>query len=131
VVGEALVANTKVDFMKLEEVITKARCEVFVLEDEAKVIQRQLENMKKMSGNSFWLKPIIHPNGQGGNDNLMYIVEKPCGFFFQGFHCNDVAITSCKHTYHPFCLGELLRENNNCSLCEQVLHLDWMQGWGF
>ncbi len=59
----------------------------------------------------------------------MYIAIKPCGFCFQGFHCNDVAIT-CKHSYHPFCLGELLRDNNNCSICRQVLHLDWMQSWG-
>ncbi len=50
VVGEALVVHIEVDFMKLEDVITKARCEVLVLEDEEKVVQRQLENMKKMSG---------------------------------------------------------------------------------
>jgi hypothetical protein len=80
--------------------------------------------MKKMSGSSFWPKPIIHPSGQGGNDNPMYIVIKPYGFCFRVFHCKDVAITSCKHTYYPFYLGELLRENNNCSVCGQVLHLD-------
>jgi hypothetical protein len=39
-VGEALVVDTKVDFMKLEKVITKARHEVIVLKDEAKDIQR-------------------------------------------------------------------------------------------
>jgi hypothetical protein len=50
VVGEALVVDIEVDFMKLEEVITRARCEVLVLEDEEKVVQRQLENMEKMSG---------------------------------------------------------------------------------
>jgi hypothetical protein len=50
VVGEALVVDIDFDFMKLEEVITKARCEVLVLEDEEKVVQKQLENMKKMSG---------------------------------------------------------------------------------
>ncbi len=63
-VGEALVANTKVDFMMLEEVVTKARRGFLVLEDEAKVIQRQLQNMKKMSGNSFGPKPIITPMGK-------------------------------------------------------------------
>jgi hypothetical protein len=61
----------------------------------------------------------------------MYIDIKPYGFFFRVFHCNDVAITCCKHTYDPFYLGEFLRENNNCSICEQILHLDWMQSWGF
>ncbi len=61
----------------------------------------------------------------------MYIVIKPYGFCFRVFHYNDVAIISCKHTYYPFYLGELLRENNNCSVWGQVLHLDWMQSWGF
>ncbi len=60
----------------------------------------------------------------------MYIAIKPYGFCFRVFHCNDVAITSYKHTYYPFYLGELVKENNNCSICEQVLHLDWMQSWG-
>jgi hypothetical protein len=50
VVGEALVVDTEVDYIKLEEVIAKARLEVLVLEDEEKAIQRQLKNMKKMSG---------------------------------------------------------------------------------
>jgi hypothetical protein len=39
-VGEALVVDTEVDFMKPEKVIAKARCEVMVLKDEAKTIQR-------------------------------------------------------------------------------------------
>jgi hypothetical protein len=33
---------------------------------------------------------------------------KVCGFCAQGFHCLDVVITSCKHTFHPFCLIEVL-----------------------
>jgi hypothetical protein len=50
VVAEALVVEIKVDFIKLEEVIAKARHEVLVVEDEEKVVQTQLENMKKMGG---------------------------------------------------------------------------------
>ncbi len=52
-VGEALVVHTEVDFMKLNEIIAEARWEVLVLEDEERAIQRQLENMKKVSDNSF------------------------------------------------------------------------------
>lgn len=69
VVGEALVVDIEIDFMKLGKVIAKVRCEVIVLKDETKAIQIQQENMKKMSGSSFWPKPIIHPSGQGDNDN--------------------------------------------------------------
>jgi len=52
-VGEALIVHTEVDFMKLNEIIAKARWEVLVLEDEERAIQRQLENMKKVNDNSF------------------------------------------------------------------------------
>jgi hypothetical protein len=39
-VGEALVVDTKIDFMKPKKVIAKARREVMVLKDEAKAIRR-------------------------------------------------------------------------------------------
>jgi hypothetical protein len=39
-VGEALVVDIEIDFMKLEKVIAKARREVMVLKYEAKAIQR-------------------------------------------------------------------------------------------
>jgi hypothetical protein len=45
--------------------------------------------------------------------------------------CYDIAITSCKHTYHPFCLIEVLRDNNKCLICDELSHLDWWTNWGF
>jgi hypothetical protein len=42
-----------------------------------------------------------------------------------------MVVTSCKHMYHPFCLGELLRSNNKCFLCGKKIHLNWMRSWGF
>ncbi len=39
VVGEALVVDIEIDFMKLGKVIAKVRCEVIVLKDETKAIQ--------------------------------------------------------------------------------------------
>jgi hypothetical protein len=40
---------------------------------------------------------------------------------------DPIAITSCKHTFHPFCLGELFRFNNKCCVCAQLLHPKWWQ----
>ncbi len=34
-------------------------------------------------------------------------------------------MTSCKHTYHPFCLGEILKLQNKCLIYDQLLHLDF------
>jgi hypothetical protein len=60
-----------------------------------------------------------------------YILVKPYGFCNRGYHCHDIVVASCKHTFHPFCLGELLRVNNKCFVCAQVFHLDWWHSWGF
>jgi hypothetical protein len=40
-------------------------------------------------------------------------------------------MTSCKHTYHPFCLGEMLRNENKCMVCGEVLHLKWWTTFKF
>jgi hypothetical protein len=51
-----------------------------LLEVEEKVVERQLEAMRKMEGNSFWPKPILHPSVEENFDRLVYIQIKPCGF---------------------------------------------------
>jgi hypothetical protein len=43
----------------------------------------------------------------------------------------DVAITSCKHTFHPFYLGATLKESNKCYVCNVKLHFNWWTSWGF
>ncbi len=53
--------DTKVDYLKIEDVIADAKHEVLVLQVEKKTIYRQLEEMKNKSGTTFWPKPIIHP----------------------------------------------------------------------
>jgi hypothetical protein len=72
-VGETLVINKEVDFLKLEEAIVEAKHEIIVLEEEEKSIHKQLESMKKVSGFSFWPKPIGHPSVHEISENSMYI----------------------------------------------------------
>jgi hypothetical protein len=132
VVGEALVAYNKVDFLKIENVIVDAKHEIIVLEEEEKSIHKKLESMKKVSGLSFWPKPIVHPSVHETSENPMYIIWlNIVDFCFWGIHCGDVAINFCKHTSHPFVLGELLRDNNICFICEQILPPNWMHSSGF
>ncbi len=57
--------------------------------------------------------PIVHlekPTHDGGKN---VIVIKPCGYYNQNYHCVDIAITSYKHTFHPFCLRAMLWNSNN------------------
>jgi hypothetical protein len=41
-----------------------------------------------------------------------------------------VAIASCKHTYHPFCLAQLCKKDNICRVCKEVFHLKQWASWG-
>jgi hypothetical protein len=43
------------------------------LEVEEKVVERELEAMRKMAGNSFWPKPILDPSVEEIFDRLVYI----------------------------------------------------------
>jgi len=124
--GDALLANTELNSLRLDDAIAKVKKKKLVLENDEKTTQRQFESMKKMNGNSFWPKPIIHPNAHVNFHSPTFSAIKRCGFCFQGFHCNDIIVTSCKYMYHPFCLGELVRVTNKCSISEQYFHPNWM-----
>ncbi len=117
--------------LKIENLIIAAKQEIQLLEVEEKAIDRQFEAMKKMGHNSFWPKPILHPNVEENSDRLIYIQIKPCEFCARGFHCNDIVVTSCRHTSHLFYLSKMLRDNNSCSICGQMLHLDQWHSFGF
>jgi len=100
--GEVTFVDTKVDYLKMEDVIANAKREVLMLQVEEKTIYRQLEEMKYKSGTSFWPKPIVHP--MLNNKFETYILVNPCGFCNRRYYCHDIAIPSCKNTFHPFCL---------------------------
>jgi hypothetical protein len=60
---------------------------------------------------SFWPKPILHPN-KPINDGTSMIIIKACGLCGQWYHCGDIVVTCCFHTFHPTCLSEHLKTNN-------------------
>ncbi len=80
---------------------------------------------------AFKPKPILHFEDALEDSGRTFVIVKPCGFCNHGFHCMDVAITFCKHTFHPFCHGVMLKESNKCCVCNVKLHLDWWTSWGF
>jgi hypothetical protein len=66
------------------------------------------------------------------SDPNFIIVLKPCGFCKNWYKFYDVTLTSCKHTYHPFYLGEMLKDDNKCFMvCDEMLHLGWCNSFGF
>jgi hypothetical protein len=59
-----------------------------------------------------------------------YVLVQGCGFCKRGFISYDAAIASYKHTYHPFCLAQLSKEDNKCHVCKEVFHPKWWASWG-
>jgi hypothetical protein len=49
------------------------------------------------------------------------------------FHCNDIAVTSCGHCYHPFCLISHSSKSNSCiaNFCDKEFDAQWRLSWGF
>jgi hypothetical protein len=76
-------------------------------------------------------KPILHSKETTKENGRAFIIVKPCGFCNERFHCMDVVITSCIHTFHPFFLGSMLKDSNKCYVCNVRFHLKWWASWGF
>ncbi len=99
---------------------------------EENIVHSQLHGMKERTGMSFWPTPIMHPTKLPTNDieARAFIIIKPCGYCNQCFHCHDIAIISCKHVFHPFCLDAMLKDSNKCYMCKQKFHPNWLSSWG-
>jgi hypothetical protein len=98
---------------------------------EIESIQLQCDKMKRRVGISFNLNPIMHYEEDVEESENAFVIAKPYGFCNYGFHCMDDVITSCKHTFHPFCLGAMLKYLNKCCVCNVTFHPDWWTSWGF
>lgn len=87
--------------------------------------------MRNVGGVFFWPNPILHLAPHFASNCIGFITIQSCGFCNRSYHCHDIVVTSCKHTFHPFCLREFLKGTNKCIICGQTLHLDWCNSWGF
>lgn len=127
--GAILLDQAQNDSLELETEVGKAKEEVAGIKKEETVVTMQLQHMKDGSGMSFWPKPIIHPERPSADETTV-IILRPCGFCNGSFHCYDIVVTSCKHTFHPFCLGAMLADSQKCCVCDTSLHPDWWRSFG-
>jgi hypothetical protein len=74
---------------------------------------------------------MLHPFFLVETNSTPFIVLKACGFCKVGYNYYDISITSYNHTYHPFCLGEMLKIGNKCLVCGELLHFKWWTSFGF
>ena len=74
--------------------------------------------------------PIQRPKDSDKN-TLVYVENCPlCG---EGFHCNDIVVSSCGHTYHPFCMNNHSSKSNRCiaEFCDEDFDPNWCLSFGF
>jgi hypothetical protein len=115
---------------KLNDVVVEAREELGRLDTEVAAVARQIEDMKSIGRITFCPKPLLHLPSSDILDSDSYLHVRQRGWCRRGYHCFDIAVTSCKHMFHPFCLAEAFRESSTCAICGTVLHPDWWLSWG-
>lgn len=117
--GEVIFQDAKVESSKVDNAITYAKALDSCLELEVKIVNVQLQEMQMLGGVSFWPIPILH---LCMSISIKLISLNPCGYCNKGYQCHDIAITSCKHTFHPFYLAQLFKSSNRCLVCNSILH---------
>ena len=93
------------------------------------LIEQYLIRLKGDLVDSFSPTPIERPK-DCKKHSLVYIEDCPlCG---QGFHCNDIIVASCGHTYHPFCMNIHSSKSNKCivEFCNEDFDLKWRLSFG-
>lgn len=129
--GESLHLEVQNDIEVLTHEMEGVMDDITHLVGECDEIELQVDSMRKGSGMSFWPIPQIHSEQSFIDVGRNVVVIKPCGYCNKGFPNMDVAVTPCKHTFHPFCLGVMLKTSNKCLVCKEYFHPDWWNSWGF
>ena len=94
------------------------------------VIGHYLARLKTGVVDTFSPSPIQRPQ-DFEKYPIVYVENCPvCG---EGFHCNDVVVSSCGHTYHPFCMTSHSMKSNKCiaDFCEEHFDPIWRLSFGF
>lgn len=140
--------NSKHALLKLEEIesqcarlaesldaCTKRYNSVFrsqtCMEQFQHLVVNYLGLLKYGTVQKFSPSPIERPKEFHRESNIVYVENCPvCG---EDFHCNDIAVTSCGHCYHPFCLISHSSKSNLCiaQFCDKEFDADWRLSWGF
>ena len=94
------------------------------------LVGQYLVRLKTGLLDSFSPTPIQRPKDSDKN-TLVYVENCPlCG---EGFHCNDIVVSSCGHTYHPFCMSSHSSKFNRyiAEFCDEDFDPNWRLSFGF
>jgi hypothetical protein len=122
------VLEVQSDLEVLDQNLNGLMEEIKQLLHEQDNVEQQLDCMRKGRGLRLW--PIPHVNDPDFTRSIPVVI-KPCGYCNMEFQNFDVALTSCKHAFHPFCLCVMMKAGSTCFICREPLHPNWWSSWGF
>jgi hypothetical protein len=117
--GEVLFKEVEEEFEIIGLKLQRVTHEVKELVKEEETIHSQIDAMKKGGCMSFWSSPIMHLARPTNDGTRNCFIMKTCGHCHGWFYCADIAISSCKHNFHLFCLSAMLQNSNKCFVCKQ------------
>ena len=129
--GESMHLEAQNDIEVLTQEMDGVMEDIKHLMSECDEIEVQVAAMRKGRGMSFWPIPQVHIENSFLEVGRNVIVIKPCGYCTKGFPNMDIAVTPCRHTFHPFCLGVMLKTSNKCLVCKEYFHPNCWNSWGF
>jgi hypothetical protein len=125
--GEATYNEAWLKQIKLQHDVSIVDLELTNLEWEELTISTQLLHIQNGGGCPFSFNPSYIPidpiwwwSWYDYHQQMWLMWAVP-----QWYHCGDIVVTFCGHTYHLPCIGEHLKINNRCKVRNQQLHLDW------
>jgi len=94
------------------------------------LVGQYLATLKTGLVDSFNPTPIQRP--RDFDKNIVVYVEN-CPLCGEGFHCNDIVVSSCGQTYHSFCMRCHSSKSNRCiaEFCEEDFDPNWRLSFGF
>lgn len=129
--AEAMYMEVENEVEMLSMTLKRIQKHIQQLSNEEGSIEEQLEMMREGSGMCFWPKPLVQLEKPVEEVPRNVLIIGACGYCDSIFEFNDIAVTSCKHAFHPFCLGVMLKSSRKCLVCKQDLHPNWWSSWGF
>ena len=108
------------------------RKEAFLAESQ-QILATQMDSLIRFkAGLPMFPHPLPYPVGSSSFAEFEVLVSR-CEKCLVGFGFNDIILSSCRHSYHPFCALMHFRVSNCCAKpsCGKMVSSEWAKSFGF
>jgi hypothetical protein len=108
------------------------RKEAFLAESQ-QILATQMDSLLRFkAGLPMFPHPLPYPVGSSSAADFEVVLSR-CEKCLVGFGFNDIILSSCRHSYHPFCALMHFRASNSCAKpsCRKLVSPEWKKSFGF